>query len=206
MITRKTKAPAKKKSRSVSAQVRLAHHEAGHAVLSAAINDSPRLVSIKRHGESLGRTQRGSFARPEVMVQVHLAGFAAEHELTGRRPPQLKADLGFAILSLINAAHGPLATELDLVGRDEYLAVQEVLAMACALEPDAIRSEIDRFYEAARASLVAVWPIVRSVAAALLKHEELNRGQLFKAMDGLELYKPVFAVQEAHGLRLGLRL
>ncbi|MGH7283593.1 MAG: hypothetical protein ACRELY_18865 [Polyangiaceae bacterium] len=185
----------------ITARMRFAHHEAGHAVLSAAINDTPHLVSIRQIGESFGRTRQQMIGRPEVLVQVHLAGYAAEHQLTGRRPPQLKADLGFAILSLIEPAHTTLAAEMDLVGRDEYLAVRELLAMGCAPRIEIVRAEVDRFYEAARASLVAVWPAVQSVAAALLKCEELDRNRFFEAIGGFELYGPVLTAQEAHGLR-----
>jgi hypothetical protein len=169
-------------------------------VLSAAINDTPRLVSIRQTGESFGRTQQQMVGQPEVLVQVHLAGYAAEHELTGRRPPQLKVDLGLSILFLIEPKYSALS-ELSLAGRDEYLAVQEILAMGCPPESERVKAEVDRFYKAARASIAAVWPAVSSVASALLEYEELNREQLFKAMSGVELYTPVLVVQEAHGLR-----
>src|SRR5688572_7518420 len=77
---------------------RLAYHEAGHAVLSAAINDAPHFVSIRPTGQSLGRMRRRTDAGPAAMVQVHLAGYAAESILTGRSCRQFKVGLGFAIL------------------------------------------------------------------------------------------------------------
>lgn len=199
MGARKAKNPAKK-PRNLVRRTRTAYHEAGHAVLSAAINDAPRLVSIKGNGESLGRTQQSMFARPEVLVQVHLAGLAAEHLLTGRRSQHLNAELGFAILSLITPNLSTLASAMRLEGRDEYQAVQVIVAMGCVMEVDSIRDEVERFYEASRASLEAVWPVVRSVAKALLKHEELDSDDLFEAMGESDIYMPVLAVQELHGL------
>lgn len=190
-----------RKPRSVDRRTRTAHHEAGHAVLSAAINDAPRLVSIKGNGESLGRTQQGMFGRPEVLVQVHLAGFAAEHQLTGRRSLHLTRGLGFAILPLTRPELSTMASEMGLEGRDEYKAVETILAMGCEREADAIKHQVERFYEATRASLEAVWPAVSAVAKALLMEGELDRDRFFEAMGGTDIYGPVRTVQEAHGLR-----
>lgn len=64
---------------SVSSRTRTAHHEAGHAVLSAAINDMPLHASIRAAHRTLGRTAQRMFARPTSLAQLYLAGFAAEH-------------------------------------------------------------------------------------------------------------------------------
>jgi len=179
---------------------RVAHHEAGHAVLSAAINDAPDLVSIRPKGVSRGRTRYRMEGRPERLVQVHLAGFAAEELLKGRRSSQLAGpELGFSVLATIEPRHASLAAGLE--GCDQYLAVQEVLAMGGARTSDAVRAEVERFYVVARDSLAAVWPTVQALARVLLKHEELDRKGMFEAIGGSDIYGPVFAVQEAHGLR-----
>lgn len=189
-----------RKRRSFPKLTRIAHHEAGHAVLSAAINDTPDLVSIRAKGVSLGRSRYRMEGRPETRVQVHLAGFAAEELLKGRRSSQLTGkELGYAVLVAMEHRLASHAGTMD--GRDEYLAVQEVLAMGCARTSDAIRAEIERFYIAARDSLAAIWPTVQGVAKALLKHEELDRRRMFEAIGGSDIYGPVFAVQDAHGLR-----
>ena len=83
----------------ITERTRTAYHEAGHAVLSAAINDTPELVSIREEHATLGRTRQRMFARPTLLVQVHLAGFAAEHLHTGRRSRQLDQEVGFAIVA-----------------------------------------------------------------------------------------------------------
>lgn len=199
--SRKAESPPKKR-RSVDRRTRTAHHEAGHAVLSASINDAPRVVSINGNGESLGRTQQQMFGRPEVLVQVHLAGFAAEHQLTGRRSLHLTRGIGFAILPLTRPELSTMVAEMGLEGRDEYKAVETILAMGCEPEADAIKHQVERFYEAARASLAVVWPVVRAVANALLKSDELDRNGFFRAVGDTDLYGPVRQVQEAHGLRL----
>lgn len=189
-----------RKRRSFPKLIRIAHHEAGHAVLSAAINDAPDLVSIRPNGVSRGRTRYRMEGRPERRVQVHLAGFAAEELLKGKRSSQLAGpELGFSVLAAIDPRHASLAAGLE--GYDQYLAVQEVLTMGCARTSDAIRADVERFYIAARDSLAAVWPTVQALAKALLQHEELDRKGMFAAIGRSDIYGPVFAVQEAHGLR-----
>ena len=183
----------------VDARTRLAFHEAGHAVLSAAINDAPRVVSIRPLGNTLGRSGQRMLARPSVLVQLHVAGFAAEHLLTRRRPRQFDQELGFAILSRDDP-------ELRLAfegshERDGYRAVREVLRMAALHTDDEIRREVEWFYDVARASLAAVWSAVRGVANALLEHEELDRDGVFDAIGGSDVYGAVLRVQESHGLR-----
>lgn len=181
------------------ARTSLAFHEAGHAVLSAAINDTPRVVSIRPFGNTLGRSGQRMLARPSVLVQVHVAGFAAEHLLTRRRPRQFDQELGFAILSRDDPE-----LRLAFEGSDErdgYRAVHEVLRVADLHSDDEIKREVDRFYDAARESLAAVWPSIRGVAHALLKHEELDRDGVFDAIGGDDIYGAVLRVQAAHGLR-----
>jgi hypothetical protein len=132
-------------------------------------------------------------------VQIHVAGFAAEHLLTRRRPRQFDRELGFAIISRDDPELRRAFEGSD--ERDGYRAVREVLRMAELRTDGEIKREVDRFYDAARASLAAVWPAVRGVAGALLKHEELDRDGVFDAIGGVDIYAAVLRVQVAHGLR-----
>lgn len=86
-------------TRAADPRTRTAFHEAGHAVLSAAIDDKPHDVSIRGEHGTLGRSGQKMFARPTSLAQVYLAGFAAEHLLTGRRPRQYNIETGLAILA-----------------------------------------------------------------------------------------------------------
>jgi len=155
---------------SVSPRTLTAYHEAGHAVLSAAIADMPLRVSIRSDEGTLGRTTQRTTASPTILAQVYLAGFAAEHLLTGRRARQLEAEVGLAILSCVDP---------DLVsafGRasDGHGAVRQVLRSGVREVEGDIRREIDRLYEAARSSLSTRWPAVEAVALELLQAEELD--------------------------------
>jgi hypothetical protein len=165
-------------------------------VLSSAINDQPEIVSIRPDERTLGRTRQLMFARVASLVQVYLAGFAAEHLLTQRRPRQLDRELEMALLSVEDPALGDAFPDVRMC--DGYLAIQSVLSIA-VLEPREIRSEVERSYEIARESLAAVWPAVKRVARALLAHDEIDREGLGAAIGNLDIYSPVFAVQRAHG-------
>ena len=92
------------KRRSVSARTLTAYHEAGHAVMSASIANGPDHVTIRPDGHSLGRSGARMSVRPTTRVQVHLAGLAAEHVLTGRRSRELDRETGFAILARLDSA------------------------------------------------------------------------------------------------------
>lgn len=192
---------ATSKSKTIAPRTRTAYHESGHAVLSAAINDTPRHVSIRPNGDTLGRSGARMSARSTSLVQVHLAGFAAEHVLTGRRPRQLDQEIGFALI-----ARSDVALRKAFAGsehHDGYRAVQEVLGMGTYEDDDAIKGEVDRFYEIARESLSAVWPAVGAMANALLEREELDREDVEKVLEPFELFPSVLRVQQAHGLLVG---
>ena len=166
-------------------------------MLSAALNDTPRIVSIRSLGNTLGRSAQRLLAPPSVLVQIHVAGFAAEHLLTRRRARQFDRELGFAILSRDDAA-----LRLAFEGSDEhdgYRAVREVSKMAVFHTADEIQREVERFYEASRESLAAVWPAVRRVAGALLKHEELDSDGVLAAIGGDDIHAAVLRVQATHG-------
>jgi hypothetical protein len=107
----------------VAPRTRTAFHEAGHAVLSAAITNPPEHVTIKANGHTLGRSGARMSARPTARVQVHLAGFAAEHLLTGRRPRQLDPEIGFSLLARLDPAVGEAYAGSE--SRDGHRAVEE---------------------------------------------------------------------------------
>jgi hypothetical protein len=178
-------------------RTRTAYHEAGHGALSAAIVDTPRHMSIRRDEYVLGRTLVFHAHDPRVLVQVNLAGFAAEHLLTGRRPARFSEEVRFGILAQqVSPADFPEV----LAGRDGCAAVAALVSMGIT-DNEAILSEAERFYTIARESLRAVWPAVEALAGALLRHEEIDRDGVDGALSDLEIYHPVCAVQEAHGLR-----
>lgn len=182
----------------INARIVLAHHEAGHAVLSAAINDAPHQVSILADDGTHGRTTQRMIARPSSLAQVYLAGFAAEHIVTGRRARQLDQEIGFSILG--RSDPGLMKAFDGAEQRDGHRAVGEVLRFVQARTDDEILLEINRLYDAARESLGSVWPAVQRVADALVKTETLSRDELFEAIGGDDTCSPVFAVQAAYGL------
>ena len=184
----------------VTPRTRTAFHEAGHAVLSAAINDTPHLVSIRPNGDTLGRSLQKGFARPSSMAQIALAGFVAEHILTGRRSRQFDQEVGFAMVA--NTDRRLREAFPGSEHQDGYLAVEHVLRTGVPEAEDDIRREVDRLYEIAWKSLSAVWPAVKCLATALLKHEELDRAGVEKALESFALFTKVLPVQRAHGLLL----
>lgn len=186
------------KRKSVSERTRTAYHEAGHAVLSAAINDTPSHLSIRPNGGTLGRNTMKMFVRPTSLAQVFLAGFAAEHLLTGRRPRQLDMEIGMALLAhfdpkLVDTFDGIEAT-------DGHGAVRQVLRTGVRENEAEIRRELQRLYGIACESLTVVWPAVEALAGALLKCEELDEDAIEEVLGECGLFIPVFAVQRAHGL------
>jgi len=146
-------------------RARTAHHEAGHAVLSVAINDHPEHVSIRGHGETLGRSAQKMLGRPTSLAQVYLAGFAAEHLLTGRRPQAFGVEVGLGVLAHLDPKLVDTIEGVDAA--DGYGAVHQVLRSGVREVEDEIRTEVERLYGVARESLRAVWPSVRTVAEAL---------------------------------------
>lgn len=187
------------KPRSVDARTRTAYHEAGHAVLSAAIAIKPEHVSILPDAHTLGRSTARMSAHPVSRVQVHLAGFAAEHVLSGRRPRQLDQEVGLAIVSRVDPALR--AAFAGSEHHDGHRAVDEVLGMYVIDDDEEIKCEVDRFYDAARESLSAVWSAVDRVARALLERGDLDGDGVDEALGNADVYRPVLAVQQAHGLR-----
>jgi len=179
-------------------RTRIAFHEAGHAVLSAAINDGPHHVSIRTKHGTLGRSAQKMFARPTSLVQVYLAGFAAEHAATGRRPRAYAIETGLAILAhtdpqLVDTFEG---VEVS----DGYGAIYQLLRAGVRPVEEELRREVDKFYEVTRQSVAAVWPSVKALAQALLGHEEMDRDAIDGVIGGENIYGPVFAVQRVHGL------
>jgi hypothetical protein len=86
---------------------------------------------------------------------------------------------------------------------DGSLAVAEVLGMGAFENDDEIKREVDRFYDIAKECLVAVWwPAVARVAKALLKEEALDRNAFDAVLGNADVFSPVFAIQQAHGLLL----
>lgn len=178
----------------------LAYHEAGHAVLGAAVGDAPIHVSIVGDESTQGHTTQRMIARPSSLAQIYLAGFAAEHALTGRRARQLDQEVGFSILTL--EASDLLEAFANAEQRDGHRAVKELLRTAPLRNANEVRAEVERHYDAARASLASIWPAVERVAQALLQRSELGREELFDALGRLDIYGPVLAVQIARGLRV----
>jgi hypothetical protein len=142
-------------------------------------------------------------APPTSLAQVYLAGFAAEHILTGRRPRQYDVETGLAILAHTDPT---LTAKFDgLRTSDGYGAVLHLLRTGARPEQEELRREVDALYEIARASVSAVWSSVTALAAALLRDEELDRDGVDGVLGDADIQSPVFAVQRAHGLLPGAR-
>jgi hypothetical protein len=193
--TRASPAPRRKP---VSVRTRTAYHEAGHAVLSAAINTRPHHVSIRAEHGTLGRSGQRMLAEPASLAQVYLAGFAAEHLATGRRPRQYDLETELAILA--HTDPDLTATFEGIASSDGYGAVRELLRTGVRAVPEEIRREVDRLYEVARESLSVIWPSAKALAVSLLTREEMDREAIDAVLGDVDIARPVLAVQLANGL------
>src|SRR5581483_6611910 len=128
----------------VSTRTRIAYHEAGHAVLSAAMGGRLKHVSIRGAHGTLGRTAQRKLARPADLARAYLAGFAAEHLLTGRRPRQYDAETGLGILAHTDPSL--METFDGIEGTDGYGAVRQLLRTGVPEEEAELRREVDRTY------------------------------------------------------------
>jgi hypothetical protein len=182
----------------VDARTRTAYHEAGHAVLSAAIGNPPKRVTISANAYTLGRSVAPMSDRPTARVQVYLAGFAAEHLLTGRRPRQLDQEIGFSLVARRDPTLGEAYAGSG--SRDGHRAVEEVLRVGTYPDDEAIRREVDRFYQVARGSLSAVWSSVKAVASVLLRDGAMDRRGFEEALGDVDLWATVMTVRGEPGL------
>lgn len=71
--------------------------------------------------------------------------------------------------------------------------------MGVPVEDDAVKTEVERFYDITMKSLFVVWHAVDLVAAALLEQEELSRDALDKLLGLFAPLTPVLEVQRARG-------
>ena len=180
--------PTPRKHDDVSLLTRTAYHEAGHTVLAASIDDWPELVSIRPRGSTLGRSRQRMAGRPEMLVQVYLAGFAAEHLLTSRRPLDLAREVRFALVARAMPDVGERFP--DSMATDGHRAVQEILRMERAPDDDEIARAVDRFYDVARESLSVVSLTVDRVARSLLRKQELHCDELRATFADASVFAP----------------
>jgi hypothetical protein len=160
----------------------------------------PSASASARKGKSLGRSSQKALGRPALLAQAHLAGFAAEDLLAGRRPRSFGREVGLALVARSDPELGAAFAGVD--ERDGYRAVHEMLTVEMLRTHEQIVREVERYYAIAHQSLAAVWPAVESVAKALLEQGELEGDRLDVAIhpDGFEIFARVYAVQRAHGV------
>lgn len=178
----------------VDARLLVANHESGHAVLSAALNEVPRLISIRPREDTLGRSRLRNVAGPAELVQVHLAGFAAEHLVTGHRARELDRQIGLAVRAHANPEEWSAVTSPE-ASFDGALAVNELLRIDARYTDDELWREIAHYYLLTHASLAAIWGAVQRVVQALLLHGELSSDDISKALGDEDVRGTVLQVR-----------
>ena len=178
----------------IDARLVVAYHEAGHAVLSIALNEAPRLISIRPRGDTFGRSHIRYVAGPAELVHVHLAGFAAEHLATGHRARELDRQIGLAISARTTPGDWRAITDPER-SFDGALAVNALLGIDARYTDDELWREVARFYLSAHAALGAVWGAVQRVVQALLARGELSDEDLGEALAGQDVRSTVLRVR-----------
>jgi hypothetical protein len=172
-------------ARSTPARIRYAHHEAGHAVISAALVDTPRLISIRRNRESAGRTVFMLSGSLTPLILTALGGYAAEHVLYGKPRSDLVGTIA-AMTILTKPGSQPIP---GMEGHDAYL-VAKLLRVVLDHEL-AIEAEAQRLYELAVQAVTATWPAVQAVARTLLHDTEISRAEFEKVIAGRDIRRMV---------------
>lgn len=163
-------------------KVRVAAHEAGHAVLAVLLRDiegPPRVSIVSRaagaHSPWWMGESREVLGRHELMAQLILllGGRAADHVLYGEPTTRAEDDLRDAAdLARHMVARWAMTGQYDLVGHD-----------AERVAGPSVRDMVDRAETAARRILGDHRPQLRRVTAALARHETLTMADVGHLVD-----------------------
>ena len=125
----------------------MAFHEAGHSVLSAAINAALLLVGILDNGVSLGPTRYPIKGKPVSLIQVHLRG-GLEHGLRSLHSAireRIEFYYCIAKASLVSKWPTASAVARALLQQDE-LDTDSLLAVTKGLDLRAAALSVQRFH------------------------------------------------------------
>ncbi|HUQ63336.1 MAG TPA: ATP-dependent zinc metalloprotease FtsH [Acidimicrobiales bacterium] len=193
---------------------RIAYHEAGHAVVAAALGESAGLqkVSVVSRGRGIGHlavlteeklvpTRRDM----EAQVTITMAGIAAEELLFGEPSVGAEADLERATNTARDmAGRYGMSTRLGRVrvlhehrevflGRD-YLSTREVSQPTLEHLDVEVRRILDEQERAALAILTANRAVLDSLAKSLTEQETIQGDDLGAALRGVRPARPASTV------------
>ncbi len=183
-----------------------AYHEAGHAILQAALEDADPLhkVTIIPRGQSLGAT----FSLPEkdrtgyglryvkATMVVLCGGRIAEQRFTGDVTSGAAMDIQMATrFARTMILEWGMSKKLGFVryapsdSSEFFQADKDYSDETARVIDDEIKGVVDEAYQQAEQLLVARWDQVVRVAEALLKFETLTADEVFTLIRGEKLDK-----------------
>jgi len=191
---------------SVADKRRIAYHEAGHAVVAAAMGRAEALdkVSVVARGGGIGHSavlgeDKAVLTRPdmEARIAVTMAGIAAEELVFGHPSTGSEHDLGRATdVARDMAGRYGMSARLGrmrvlheqrevFLGRD-YLSTRDVSQPTMEHLDAEIRRILDEQEAAAAGILGANRSVLDAMAAALVDHETLQRPELARLLAGVK--------------------
>ncbi len=183
-----------------------AYHEAGHAILQAALEDADPLhkVTIIPRGQSLGAT----FSLPEkdrtgyglryvkASMVVLCGGRIAEQRYTGDVTSGAAMDIQMATrFARTMILQWGMSKKLGFVryaasdSNEFYQPDKDYSDETARIIDDEIKAVVDEAYAQAEQILTERWDQVVAVAEALLKHETLTAEEVFALIRGESLNK-----------------
>ncbi|MBI5533124.1 MAG: hypothetical protein HY898_10430 [Deltaproteobacteria bacterium] len=153
----------------VNKEERRRYHEAGHVIVCRALGVAVESLNFKPAGPGdtsvkVPDTLDLGDNKPECILQIFMAGILADELLCDRRGSPLRAGSGF-------------------FGEDGAKCLQW-LNESSAGDRQAQRRLLDEQIEEARRKLLANWPAVERVAAALQEHGTLTSEQIDALVSG----------------------
>ena len=185
---------------------RIAYHEAGHALVAAAMGKADALdkVSVVARGGGIGHSavlteNKAVLTRPdmEARIAVTMAGIAAEELVFGHPSTGSEQDLGRATdVARDMAGRYGMSARLGrmrvlheqrevFLGRD-YLSTRDVSQPTMEHLDAEIRRILDEQEAAAASILSANRAALDAIAAALVDHETLQRPELSRLLADVE--------------------
>jgi hypothetical protein len=182
----------------VSKELRVAYHEAGHAVVACILGRTPKRVTIEGDDHVLGRCE--TWSRPALLANLEgVVSDASEDQVFGNRTERPPRERGEAWLQLevqkeiqVLLAGGIATERLDRqngyedpnVGDEGDVAIAFRIAgqladrFAVASSDEQTEAFIKYLAVRAKDLLNARWPAVEAVAAALIERKTLTRKEL----------------------------